>query len=36
LFLVDKNGDIVYHAETSDPAKIGAALREQLHLPAKK
>jgi thiol-disulfide isomerase/thioredoxin len=36
LFLVDANGDIVYHAETSDPAKIDAALRERLHLPAAK
>ena len=36
LFLVDEHGDIAYHADTSDPAKIGAALRERLHLPAKK
>ena len=34
LFLVDAHGDIVYHAETSDPAKVGAALRERLKLPA--
>jgi cytochrome c biogenesis protein CcmG, thiol:disulfide interchange protein DsbE len=36
LFLVDAKGDIIYHAETSDPAKIGAALRERLHMPAAK
>ena len=34
LFLVDAHGDIVYHADTSDPAKVGAALREKLKLPA--
>lgn len=36
VFLVDPHGDIVYHAETSDPAKIDSALRERLHLPAAK
>ncbi|HEX4481323.1 MAG TPA: TlpA disulfide reductase family protein [Rudaea sp.] len=36
LFLVDAHGDIVYHAETSDPTKVDAALRERLHLPAAK
>ncbi len=35
LFLVDEHGDIVYHADTSDPKKIDAALRERLKLPAK-
>jgi cytochrome c biogenesis protein CcmG/thiol:disulfide interchange protein DsbE len=35
LFLVDEHGDIVYHADTSDPAKVGAALRERLKLPAR-
>ena len=34
LFLVDAHGDIAYHADTSDPVKIDAALRERLHLPA--
>lgn len=34
LFLVDAHGDIVYHADSSDPAKVGAALREKLKLPA--
>ncbi len=36
VFLVDAHGDIVYHADTSDPAKIDSALRERLHLPAAK
>jgi thiol-disulfide isomerase/thioredoxin len=36
LFLIDAHGDIVYHADTSDPARIDAALRERLHLPAAK
>jgi cytochrome c biogenesis protein CcmG, thiol:disulfide interchange protein DsbE len=35
LFLVDAHGDIVYHADTSDPAKVDAALRERLKLGAK-
>ena len=32
LFLVDAHGDIVYHADTSEPATVGAALREKLTL----
>jgi thiol-disulfide isomerase/thioredoxin len=35
LFLVDAHGDIVYHADTSDPVKVDAALRERLKLGAK-
>ena len=34
LFLVDAHGDVVYHADTSDPVKIDAALRRLLNLPA--
>lgn len=34
VFLVDAHGDIVYHADTSDPQKVGAALRERLRLHA--
>lgn len=35
VFLVDAKGNIVYHADTSDPEKIETALREKLHLPGK-
>jgi cytochrome c biogenesis protein CcmG/thiol:disulfide interchange protein DsbE len=35
LFLVDAQGNVIYHPNTSDPAVVEPALREKLHLPAK-
>ena len=35
LFLIDTQGVVIYHPNTSDPVAVEAALREKLHLPAK-
>jgi cytochrome c biogenesis protein CcmG, thiol:disulfide interchange protein DsbE len=35
LFLIDAQGNVIYHPNTSDPATVEAALREKLHLPPK-